>query len=357
MDEVQNLKLQLYQQLSAGLNHLSPGTPCSFVCYPNHHNIGDHAIWLGAVLYLVEQAKLNLKNILTIEDFQDDAIKDVIGSNPIIVNGGGNFGDVWSYYKRFYLKLVQSYPNNEIIFLPQTLYFRSESRREEMGQAFAEHPKITIFAREQVSLEIARKTFSKNRVLFALDTALALEGHINKSLFPQKSKQRQLYLCRSDGEYNTESSAASLGLATEDWLSYREKKRRSIKTFAGFVDLLKEWRSGEQLLSYFITRQWLRWRHPMAKQLKKLPAADLHLQSWNYVLMGVQQLSNCSFVVTNRLHAHILCCLLRIPHLFLANSYHKNQSFYFSNTSQIDFCRFSSSQTNISEEIAFFNLK
>jgi len=308
-------------------------------------------IWLGEVIYLVQGAKLCIDNIFTIEDFRKQKARSKIGTAPILVTGGGNFGDIWSYYRDFYQELVQNYPNNEIIFLPQTLFFKYPEVQKRLRGIFSAHKKVTIFAREQISLDIARETFPNNRVLFAVDAAFALDGHLPKSSFSPGKYQQGLYLCRTDLEYNKVSSASSLALKTEDWLSYYDAKRKSLKTLSGLQDLWNMFRSGQQSPRQFLLRQWLRSHHPLAKFLSKLPLADFHLKSWNYILMGTQQLTPYTFVVTNRLHAHILCCLLRIPNLFLANSYHKNESFYRTNTQEADFCRFSSSNIDNEENI------
>ena len=52
-------------------------------------------------------------------------------------------------------------------------------------------------------------------------------------------------------------------------------------------------------------------------------------------------------IITNRLHGHIMCILLGIPHIFLANSYHKNESFYETWTHQVPFCRFVKNSSEI----------
>ena len=56
--------------------------------------------------------------------------------------------------------------------------------------------------------------------------------------------------------------------------------------------------------------------------------------------MAFIQFKKHRLIITNRLHGHILCVLMGIPHVFLANSYHKNESFYQTWTHQIPYCRF-----------------
>lgn len=63
--------------------------------------------------------------------------------------------------------------------------------------------------------------------------------------------------------------------------------------------------------------------------------------------MALDQFRQHRLIITNRLHGHILCVLLGIPHIFLANSYHKNESFYETWTHQAPFCRFVKDSTQV----------
>jgi len=55
---------------------------------------------------------------------------------------------------------------------------------------------------------------------------------------------------------------------------------------------------------------------------------------------GVYQLQQHRLVITNRLHGHLLCLLLGIPHVLLPSPYQKMRSFYSTWTHQIPWCRF-----------------
>jgi pyruvyl transferase EpsO len=50
---------------------------------------------------------------------------------------------------------------------------------------------------------------------------------------------------------------------------------------------------------------------------------------------GIYQLKQYPIVITNRLHVHILCLLLDIPHLVFPGSYYKIKAFYDTWTHQI----------------------
>jgi exopolysaccharide biosynthesis predicted pyruvyltransferase EpsI len=44
--------------------------------------------------------------------------------------------------------------------------------------------------------------------------------------------------------------------------------------------------------------------------------------------MGIDLVSQYKFVISTRLHGHILCLLLGIPSIIVDNSYGKNKRFY-----------------------------
>jgi exopolysaccharide biosynthesis predicted pyruvyltransferase EpsI len=42
--------------------------------------------------------------------------------DPILLHGGGNFGDVWPGFQRFREQVIRESPNRRIIQLPQTIH-------------------------------------------------------------------------------------------------------------------------------------------------------------------------------------------------------------------------------------------
>src|SRR5919106_6826834 len=68
--------------------------------FPDHDNIGDSAIWLGEVNAL---ARLGVKvaYAATHAEFSGDAVRALPGDVPILLHGGGNFGDLWLDHQRF----------------------------------------------------------------------------------------------------------------------------------------------------------------------------------------------------------------------------------------------------------------
>ena len=62
-------------------------------------------------------------------------------------------------------------------------------------------------------------------------------------------------------------------------------------------------------------------------------------------------LSRGRIVVTDRLHAHVMCVLLGIPHVLLDNSYGKVSSVYRSYTHRFETVHFASSGAEVAARI------
>ncbi len=65
-----------------------------------------------------------------------------------------------------------------------------------------------------------------------------------------------------------------------------------------------------------------------------------------HVARGLELLSTGSVVVTERLHGHILCLLLGIPHVVLAGNYGKTHWFYKTWTSRFELSRWAEHRTD-----------
>ncbi len=88
----------------------------------------------------------------------------------------------------------------------------------------------------------------------------------------------------------------------------------------------------------------------MEKQIGKAPIllhgggnlGDLwsNFQEFRQHIISKYQNQQHRLIITNRLHGHILCILMNIPHIFLPNAYYKNEKFYETWTYSIPFCRF-----------------
>ena len=326
---------------------------CALFEYPAYPNIGDQMIWLGEVSYLTSVRGVKIRFTGSLEE--PASLPDGL---PILFSGGGNLGDLWPEHQKFRERIVTRYRDRPIVLLPQTLYFRDPTNLREAAAAFNSHPDLTILIRDERSLETARQAFGNCRVHLAPDMAFELAGSLD---FVRKPAQKAagLYHCRTDPEQPPGVSADYLGLSRleiSDWISTR-RSRQAIQW-----ELSGRFRFARALarLAREATRdpmnrltEWRSWRESSAQlSLDDLPRPELHRKSWSLLHAGVWQFWRYPAIVTNRLHGHILCTLLQIPHVLLPNSYYKNEEFYRAWTRGIPFCRFESDPRKATDALA-----
>ena len=316
---------------------------CALLDYPAYPNIGDHMIWLGEVLYVTTVRRVKIRFAASL-----DEPLSLPGGVPILLSGGGNLGDLWPAHQNFRERIIRQYRDRPIVIMPQTMYFRDQAKLLKAAAAFNAHPDLTILIRDERSLEAARQAFGNCRVLLAPDMAFELTGRIDFTRKPLQ-KTSGLYHCRTDPEQPPGVSADYLGLShlnISDWISTRRSLQAIQWELSGrFRTARALLRLAKEIARDPINRltEWRAWREASVRlSLDDLPRPELHRKSWPLLHAGAWQFQRYPAIVTNRLHGHILCTLLGIPHVLLPNSYYKNEAFYRTWARGIPFCRFES---------------
>jgi pyruvyl transferase EpsO len=331
-----DVKAYLHQALSI----LTPLEECVLLDYPNHSNLGDHLIWLGDVLYLTRTAKVKIKYVADPQSFSEETLERKADKLPIIFHGGGNFGDVWAKYQLFRERIIARYHDRPIFILPQSIYFKSPENLKRTAEIFNAHPDLTIFVRDDYSYSIARESFINCRIIKAPDMAFEM---VDLPDLPKitPTKNSILYIDRVDVERNSAFSPSKLeipDLVVEDWISFQwmNKLPKDWVYIPGLAKLIREgWQRGLATPNQWLSRQKWELFHPYASVFKEIDNPPLHHKSWSLMHSGIYQLKPYPIVITNRLHVHILCLLLDIPHLVFPGSYYKIKAFYDTWTHQI----------------------
>lgn len=357
----ENIKELLHQ----ALGRLEPFEQCALLNYPDYPNIGDHLIGLGTLFYLTDVRKTNIKYIASIGNFSGSVMEKKIGKAPILLQGGGNLGDLWYEHQKFREQIISEYRNQPVIILPQSIYFAEEANLRNAANIFNSHPNLTLFTRDDYSYELAIQYFSNCQVIKAPDMALQLVKMPGLS-FDEGKEKSILYHCRKDKELNQTSSPVFIDLPNiviQDWYTTEDGNKYYQETSSTQVNQLitqicKSWQQGTVIPPECIAQQRWKYFHPYAYKLntiyQPLFKSSLIHKSWMYMHQGISQFKQYSLIITNRLHGHILCILMGIPHIFLPNAYYKNEAFYEAWTSSIQFCRFVKEPSQI--EIAAQNL-
>lgn len=314
-------------QIDAVLATLIPrGAVCALLSFPEHGNVGDHAIWLGTLAWLRRQEG-EIVYTCGAKTYHPTQLARRLGANGIILlSGGGSFGDLWPVRQRFREMILASFPHHTIIQLPQTIRFEQEATLERARTVFSPCHNLTVLVRDSASLEVARTQLNVSSLLCP-DMAFAL-GPLTR--LSQLSIET-LWLWRRSVESCGKIPLPELG------------------------DLVRDWSDGPpsslMKLSGYCYRQLI--AHPrMFSQLQRFSAWTQESLAKAHLELGCRMLDQASVVVTDRLHGHILSLLLGIPHVLLNNTYGKNKQFYETWTHACPLVRWAESPEEAKEHAA-----
>lgn len=272
------------------------GQPWALLDWPGHTNVGDSAIWLGALAALERRFGRPPAFLSRGAEFPH-ALDALMPDGIVFLLGGGNFGDLWGSVHENRLRVLQSFRHRRIIQLPQSIHFRSPALLDATRKAVEQHPDFTLLVRDKASFAFAGTQFSCPAMLTP-DMAYALG-----SLAPPVPPDTDVFsLLRTDVERQEDRperrELERLG-PCEDWT------RRRAPGLHRVVDaVVLDLSSSSPALMRLRERAYRRYAR-------------------KEVLRGARLLARGRLVVTDRLHAHILCHLMERPHIVLDNNYGK----------------------------------
>jgi len=263
--------------------------------HPTLSNIGDHAQaiairdWLMAEfpsLPVIELDKQQVLHYLT-------ALSHYVSPDDLVfLHSGGNMGDRGIFSEMARRKVIQTFPNNCIVSLPQTIFFSDTPRgRAELSmskQIYERHSRLTIVARDHVSAELAREYFPTCRHYTCPDFVLYLDSKV-RPLVANVRRRASVVLClRNDSERIIGESE-------------REYLRRVLQLAVGLETI-------ETDTSF---------PHPIPRSLR-----------WKTFIEQLQLFAASRIVVTDRLHGVIFAILTRTPCIALPTADHKLKASY-----------------------------
>ncbi len=361
-DSQASIDPSLQKQLWEALSKIEKFEQCAFLDYPDHLNSGDHLIWLGSCFYLIETRKARVTYTSSLVDFNQKELKEKNGNAPIFLQGGGNLGDIWPDSQKFREKVIQNNHDCPIYIMPQSILFKGEAALKTARETFNAHPNLTIFTRDRRSYELSLDYFPKARSILAPDMVFML-APILQTFFKKSNDGKLKFLVRADKEssgFSIPEGQSFLGFAKEDWESYKwlyngRGKLKELPDFykklPGSVFAVREfWQRGFAKPQRLPAR--LRWRYlkRFSRILEAMPNRSQMLFSWMIAFDAARQIAECRLLVTDRLHAHMTACILNVRNGLLANSYHKNEQYFFTWQMQQMNSRF---LTNDAEIVAF----
>ena len=278
-----------------------------FIDLPYYNNIGDVLIWEGTERYLQSVPFKCLYKT----SFNNFVHKDIDKKTVIVMQGGGNFGDVWHEHQNFRKRIVAEYPDNKIIILPQTVFYQDVECMKNDANIFSKHKNLFICARDKHSFELFYKYFAAHIILLP-DMAFFIDLPLKK-----QPTGRILYLRRNDKEFNAQQTSLNIPGTCEmhDWPTY-ERNGNVDRVLYHSMRLLKS-------INKDLARKWLDFYEDRFVRSAKLN-------------IGYRFLCQYDEIYSTRLHVAILGSLMGIKVNFLDNSYGKNRNFYETWLSDLD---------------------
>lgn len=282
---------------------------------PYYSNIGDTLIWEGTKEYLETLPYKCLYYASKDSFIYRNLPKNVV----ILLQGGGNFGDLYRLHSEFRKKIIELYPYNKVIILPQTAFYKDRQKLIIDAEFYSQHKNVTICAREQYTYDLLKKHF-KNEILLMPDMAF----YINLCKYKiQKEEDRVLYLKRIDKEFvdNNINDYMPVNIETHDWPTYGHGYRK-VFWVESFFSVLKHLAKAIHVNSQYIIR---------LDDLKRF-----YFYRPFYVQLGVNFLCPYSKIYTTRLHVMILGLLLGKKLVLINNSSGKIWNYYETWLKEID---------------------
>lgn len=284
---------------------LPAGADCALLDFPDHSNVGDSAIWAGERRFL-DAHGMRLRYVGSLQTLSPAVLRRAMPEGLVLIHGGGNFGTVWPAHQAHRERVLRELRDYRVVQLPQSLHFDDAAALQAMRATIASHPDFTLMVRDRASERIASESLGARTVLCG-DSALLLHDALQRA----SPDVDCLVLARSDKERAIEGLGEALAgerfsAATADWLDEPGSITRTLALHL---------------------RRRAQGRHAHHAWFQRRLAAQWDRLAWQRVHRGCRLLSRGRVVVTDRLHAHILCTLLGVPHVVLDNSYGKISSF------------------------------
>ena len=271
--------------------------------FPNHANVGDSAIYAGELAFFNKKLFARPSIVSDTINVPWERIAASSKNDPIFLHGGGNFGDLWPQHQEFRESVLRRFPGRLVIQLPQSIHYSDTRKISQTAQVIREHGNFVLLVRDDASYEIAKNNF-RCEVKRSPDMAF----HLGPLKVPQQPEHELLLLLRNDREKRREEpdNALSLPLGTvvTDWLDDKKAMKAGAKAATAIKALLRN-ETGRMS----VRRNYY------------------EILAMNRLQRGVRLLSSGGFIITDRLHVHIISILLDIQHVVLDNNYGKVSRF------------------------------
>jgi exopolysaccharide biosynthesis predicted pyruvyltransferase EpsI len=300
----------------------------ALVNFPNHGNPGDPAIWLGTRAAL-RRLGVRVAYQCAWDTYSETALRRAVPHGPVLLNGGGNFGDLYAGQQGLRERLLATLRDLPLIQLPQSIHFRDPANLDRMRRLIADHGAVTLLVREHRSDTLAKGQFDAP-VHLVPDMAFGL-GELPR-LGTQTVDVTWLHRVPGDPEY-VDHGTPPPGVSSRvvEWIHE--------------LDHEPSWRLGHRIARHANTalRRQAQRNPSWAERAWRPLGVTFAPLSRGWLRRGLHVLGSGRVLVTDKLHGHVLALLAGIPHIVLDNGYGKVSGVYETWTSESSLTRWASS--------------
>jgi len=262
---------------------------------PGYANVGDSAILLGELKFLNQHFPKSRLSFFDIENYSAACDGYIAKSSIILLQGGGNFGDLWPRHHEFRLNILRKFPDKRIIQLPQSISLTNPENIRKTAEAIASHSDFHLVVRDRTSFGFAKANFLCETHIcpdMAFYTELGTRSAATLDCFSLLRRDKEV-AADHDGIKSVVSRLFPHSSACGDWVA------KSNTILGRFDERLTRYSSDHPQTMWALMTVVVKARQAYAQQRLNF---------------GVTMLCRGNVIVTDRLHAHILCCILGIDH-------------------------------------------
>lgn len=175
-----------------------------FYCgIPVHGNLGDLAQgvcireWIKKHYSKYQLVEIETDALVNTRFSVLGELKKAYQQNDIIIfQSGYTTTDLGGWADSMHQEVLKAIPHAKVLMMPQTIFFKSESRKKRCSEIYNAHKSMLYLARDKVSYEMAKEMFPNIPTLCYPDIVTTLIGSYEN----KKNRDGIIFCLRDDGE-------------------------------------------------------------------------------------------------------------------------------------------------------------